>query len=487
MATRSGQIGGQFSLLTDSDISRIHESALRLLSDVGVQVEHPDLQRRFREVGAEVDPGPNIVRFPKELIDDALSVVPKRVDLYGRDADYDMALTDARVHLGTGGAAVQILDPDTDEVRRTTLDDLAQLARLVEQLEHVHFFHRPVVATDLPTEILDVNKYYTALRHTRKHIMGSAYTVQGAREVIELGSMVAGGEDALIQRPFISFVNSWMISPLKVDSGTAEVLVEIVKRGLPVALSSAPMAGSTAPATIAGIVTQVHAEQLSGIALTQLIREGAPVLYGPVPAAANMRNMAYAGGAIETGLMNAATVQMARSLQLPTYSDAGLTDSKLPDVQAGYEKMANVLLVALAGGNYIHHAAGMLEAMNTVAYEQYVIDNDIIGSTLRVLQGVDVNEETLATDVIEAVGPGGNFLTQPHTVRSARSDEYVQSQISDRQERDQWADVGGLDGRNRAKDRVRELLSGSADPLIPEELDRDVRERFDIRLPDDMD
>lgn len=485
MATREPHVGGQLNLLRDDDVERIHDSALRLLKNVGIKVEHPDLQARFRAAGADVDAGSAIVRLPRNLVEESLAVVPKRVDLCGRDEAHNMALTDAHVYLGTGGAAVRILDPDTDHVRPTTLDDLARLARLVERLEHVHFFHRPVVATDLPSEILDVNKYYAALRHTAKHVMGSAYTVQGAREVIELGAMVAGSEEALVDRPFISFVNSWMISPLRVDSESAEVLVEIVERGVPVALSSAPMAGSTAPATIAGIVTQVHAEQLSGIVLTQLIREGAPVLYGPVPAAANMRTMAYAGGAIETGLMNAAAVQMARSLELPTYTDAGLTDSKLPDIQAGYEKMGNILMVAMAGGNYIHHAAGMLEAMSTVAYEQYVIDNDIMGSALRALRGIDVNDETLATDVVKAVGPGGNFLTQHHTVQVARSHEYFLPQISDRQERNQWAQAGGLDARERAKARARELLAEPAEPLISDDLDRRIRDRFDIRLSTD--
>lgn len=485
MATRDPHVGSQLNLLSEDDVERIHESALRLLKDVGIKVEHPDLLARFRAAGANVDAGSAIVRFPRALIEESLAVVPERVDLYGRDEAHDMALVDAHVYLGTGGAAVRILDLDTGEVRRTTLEDLAQLARLVEQLEHVHFFHRPVVATDLPAEILDVNKYYAALRHTRKHIMGSAYTVDGAREVIELGTMMAGSEAALIDRPFISFVNSWMISPLKVDSETAQVLVEIAERGLPVALSSAPIAGSTAPATIAGIVTQVHAEQLSGIALTQAIREGTPVLYGPVPAAANMRTMAYAGGAIETGLMNAAAVQVARSLELPTYTDAGLTDSKLPDIQAGYEKMGNVLLVALAGGNYIHHAAGMLEAMSTVAYEQYVIDDDIIGAALRVLRGIEVNDETLATDVVEAVGPGGNFLTQAHTVQSARSDEYTQPRVSDRQGREQWTEAGALDARERAKARAREILAKPAEPCISDDVDLVIRERFDIRLSAD--
>lgn len=479
----SGLVGGKFKVLGEEDMEKIHASAVEILNKLGIRVESSQILDMFKKSGAKVGPGSEIVKFPSEVIEQAIQAAPKEVNLYGRKEEHNLRLAQERVHLGTGGAAVAILDLETGRARATTLGDLANLARLVEQLENIHFFLRPVVATDVPAEKLDVNKYYVALANTNKHIMASAYTVQSAREVIELASMIAGGDKKLQERPFISFITSWMVSPLKLDINTTKVLVEIVQSGVPVALSSAPMAGSTAPATIAGTLTQVHAEELSGLVLTQAINEGAPVLYGPVPAAAYFRTMGYAGGAIETALMNAGAAQMAHYLGLPIYSEAGLTDSKLPDIQAGYEKMANILLVALAGGNYIHHAAGMLESMRTVAYEQYVIDNDIIGMALRVLQGVEVNDDTIAADVIEAVGPGGNFLTQHHTIKYARSKEYFVPQVADREGRADWERAGSSDGRERALRRVEEILAQPSENLIPESIDEEIRERFAILWP----
>jgi trimethylamine--corrinoid protein Co-methyltransferase len=196
-----------------------------------------------------------------------------------------------------------------------------------------------------------------------------------------------------------------------------------------------------------------------------------------------MRDMSYLGGAIEAGLMNAAAVQLANHINVPIYSDAGVTESKLPDIQAGYEKAANIIQVALAGGNYIHHAAGMLEFMTTVAYEQYVLDNDIIGMAMRALQGIDVNEETLALDIIERVGPGGNFLAQKHTVKYGRSSEFFIPEVADRNQRDKWEEKGGLDARERARQRAREILAKPQPNLIPEDVDKAIRERFEIYLP----
>jgi trimethylamine--corrinoid protein Co-methyltransferase len=274
-----------------------------------------------------------------------------------------------------------------------------------------------------------------------------------------------------------------MVSPLKLDIGTTKVLREVTKNKIPVALSTAPVAGSTAPATLAGILAQVHAEELFGIVLSQMFSEEAPVLYGPVPGAANMQNMSYLGGACETGLMNAACVQLARHIDIPIYSDAGLTDSKLSDIQAGIEKAFNILQVALAGGNYIHHAAGMLESMLTAAYEQFVIDNDIIGMALRTLEGIKVEEDRLALEVINKVGPGGNFLTQPHTVKYARSDEYYLPKTADRKGRNAWEEAGSLDAREKAKELAKEILKKPTENLIPEEIDKKIREKFDIKLP----
>lgn len=478
-------IGGKYGVLTEGQIAEIHQAALEVLKRVGLGVESEEFLKIYGDGGAEVDFKNRIVKIPPKLVENALKVVPHRVVLHGRKPEYEMDLSDAKVHFGTGGAAVQVLDLETGEARPTTLKDQARLARLVENLENIHFFQCPVVPRDVPADKLDVNSFYAALANTYKPVQESAHSPQAARDVIELAAMIAGSEDKLREAPFISFVTSWMVSPLKLDTHIAAVLREAVQHGIPVALSSAPITGSTAPITLAGLLTQVHAEELSGIILTQLIREGAPVLYGPVPGAANLRDMSFAGGAIETALLDVAAVQMAHYINVPIYSDAGETDSKLPDIQAGYEKAASIILVALAGGNYIHHAAGMLEGMITVAYEQYVIDNDIIGLALRALRGIELDRDHLAIEVIERVGPGGNYLIQDHTLKHLRSGEFLIPQMADRQGREAWEAGERLDGRERARQRTKEILAQPAQNLIPEDLDQEIRQRSEILLPRD--
>jgi len=293
---------------------------------------------------------------------------------------------------------------------------------------------------------------------------------------------VAGGPEALRERPIVSFITSWMVSPLKFATDVTTLLIETCRQRIPVVLSAAPMAGSTAPVTLAGTLAQLTAEQLAGVVLTQLVERGAPLLIGPIPATADMKTGRYLGGAAEFGLMNGAMAQMGQFYRLPIYNSAGMTDAKMPDVQAGFEKGMSTVLAALAGSNFIHHAAGMLENMNTVTAEQFVIDNDILGMAMRVVQGIEVNDETLALEVIDEVGPGGHYLIADHTLRHMRSEFYYPSAVVDRQGWDMWQQDGGLDARERAREIARDILANHwPEPLDPA-VESWIRERFELRI-----
>ncbi|MGQ9648198.1 MAG: trimethylamine methyltransferase family protein [Thermodesulfobacteriota bacterium] len=412
---------------------------------------------------------------------EALKLVPHKFLMAGREKKNDLILEDKRVYLGTEGAALTVLDLETGESRPGALKDIAQLAKLVDALENVHFYLRPCIPQDIPKEVMDVNQFYASLSNTTKHVMGAAQSVQTARDVIEMAQMIVGGREALVKRPILSFVTSWMVSPLHFATETTQVLLEIVRQRIPVALSSAPMAGSTSPVTLAGTLAQVHAEQLSGIVLTQLSNPGAPVLYGAIPSMADLKTMGYVGGAIEFGWMNAAAAQMAQSIQVPNYNSAGLTESKLPDIEAGYEKAFSVCLCVLAGSNYIHHAAGMLESMRAVAYEQYVIDDEIIGMALRLLRGIQIDRETLGFEALREVGPSGNFLSSMHTVKFMRQ-EYFRQTLADRQTREAWEASGSLDARERARRKAKEILKTHLPQRLDAKTEEEIRKRFDIRI-----
>jgi trimethylamine--corrinoid protein Co-methyltransferase len=242
------------------------------------------------------------------------------------------------------------------------------------------------------------------------------------------------------------------------------------------------MAGSTAPVTLAGTLAQLTAEQLSGVVLTQLAQRGAPLLIGPIPATADMKTGRYLAGAAEFGLANAAMAQMAQFYRLPIYNSAGMTDAKIPDIQAGFEKGISAVLAVLAGTNFIHHAAGMLENMNIVAAEQFVIDNEILGMAMRVLRGIKVDEETLALDVIDEVGPGGHFLLSDHTLRHMRAEFHYPSAVVDRQDWETWHQEGGRDARARAQEIARDILAHhQARPLDPG-VESWIRKRFELRI-----
>jgi len=474
-----GLAGGQFRPLTEKDIIRIHGASLRILEEIGVKVGLEEALQIFKRHGAKVEG--EIVRIPPSVVEKGLQLVPHQFLMAGREEKNDLYMEDKRVYLGTGGAALTVLDLETGQPGPGTLRDIAQLAKLVDGLENVHFYLRPCIPQDISKEAMDINQFYAALANTTKNVMAAAQSVQSARDVIEMARMIAGGEEALLKRPFISFVTSWMISPLHFATETTRVLLEITRNRIPVALSSAPMAGSTSPVTLAGSLAQVHAEQLSGIALTQLANPGSPVLYGAIPSMADLKWMTYVGGGIEFGLMNAAISQMAQYIRVPNYNSAGLTDSKIPDIQAGYEKAYSICLCVLAGSNYIHHAAGMLESMRGVAYEQFVIDDEIIGMALRLLKGIQIDEETLGFEAIREVGPSGNFLSSMHTVKFMRP-EYFRQTLGDRQAREAWEKSGSLDGRERARRKAREILKTHTPKGIDPKIDGEIRKRFDIRL-----
>ncbi len=475
-----GWRGGQYQPLTESQVKRIHEASLTILKRTGVQIEHPEAVALFDQAGADIDG--NRVRLPPSLIEDTVEKAPSRILLAGRDPEHDLVLEDKRVHIGTGGAALQVLDLESDEIRPALLDDVADMARVVDALENIHFYLLPIYPTDIPEEKVEISKYYAAVANTTKHVQGGVYSVQGIRDVIRMCERIMGGEEALRERPIASFITSWMVSPLMFASDVTALLLEICRQRMPVVLSAAPMAGSTAPVTLAGMLAQLNAEQLAGLALTQLAAPGCPVIIGPIPAISDLRTGSYLGGSIELGMANAAITQMAHFYDVPIYNSAGMTESKLPDIQAGIEKTQSVIQVALAGANFIHHAAGMLEDMSTIAYEQFVIDNDILGMAMRAVQGIEVTQEKLALDVIDRVGPGSHFLADDHTFQHMRTEHYFPSEVIDRQDRDAWDKDGRQDARQRAKDIARDLLANhQATPLTPE-VEAWIKEQFKSTL-----
>jgi trimethylamine--corrinoid protein Co-methyltransferase len=475
-----GLPGGQYQPLSEKDIQTVHEAALAILEKTGFTYESglDDTLAMLEAAGAQIDRSAARIRFPRPVVLDHIRKAPRRVVLYSRTGKDDLDLTEDRVYLGTGGAAIRVIDLETGEYRPTTLKDLYLLARLVDKLDHIHFFLRPCIPTDIPEAAYDVNMFYACLKGTGKHVMSGVNNIEGFHNVLDLASLVAGGREKLIEKPFISIITSFAISPLKLCTASTRIMQEANRHRIPVALSCAPMAGSTAPITMAANLAQIHAEQLAGIVICQLTQPGAPLLYGGIPGRANLNTMGYLGGSVECGMMNAAIHQMARHIGVPNYNSSALTDSKIPDEQAAWEKGITTLLAAMGGSNFVHHAAGMIESMIAVAYEQYVMDDEIIGMSCKALKGIEVDPGHLALDVIDAVGPGGNFMTHAHTLQHMRTEYFNGNGVTDRKSRTKWEQDGRLSARERARRIAKKILAAPGVSYLPEAVDSAIRSRY---------
>ncbi len=477
-----GLEGGQYRPLREEDVHRIHEAALTVLDQTGVQIQESECRHILREAGASVDKARDRVFFPRRMVESALERISRDVILYSKDGRTDLHLKGKRVHLGTGGAAIRVLDLESGLARDACLRDLYDIGRLVESLDNIHFYLRPVVARDVPGGELDVNTFYACLAATNKHVMGGCYYPEKVAEIKRLGVIIAGGEEAFLARPFLSFNLGFMVSPLRFADETVKTLATAVRAGIPVALVSAPQAGATSPASLIGTLVQVVAEELAGVTYVQLLRPGHPILMGGMPLVSDLRTGGMIGGSAELALMNAASAQMSQFYGLPVYSSSALTDSKLPDIQAGFEKGLTTAAVALSGAQYNHHSAGMLESMLAVAYEQYVIDDDINGQAMRLVRGLEVTDDSLSLDVIHEVCFGdGHYLGHPQTI-DLMEREFIYPHTADRRTRDDWEASGSLDMRERARIKARNILRTDFPKILSPEVDDQLRSEFKILL-----
>ncbi len=467
--------GGQYRPLTDDGIRRIHESALTLLSEIGVEVHSKLAFEAFRRKGAQCDPAGRVVKIPRAMVEDAVASAPKRVVLCGRDAKHDLCCEGKNVHLGTGGTVLNVIDLDGVK-RPSTLKDVRDIARLCDALDNVHFMVLPVYPNDLPPEDVDINRFHSSIMNCSKHLMGGIYTLRGTLDVIRMAERIAGSPEALRERPFVSFITC-VVSPLKIDDLYGDILCHIAEAGMPVAIPAEPLTGATAPVTIAGLITGLHAETLSGLALTQIVRPGTPVFYACTATSTDLRTMGYVSGSVEMGLINAGAAAMAQYLDLPNYTTAGMSDSKVIDAQNGYEKAVTDVLVALAGSNFIHDAAGLVEFASTASYAQYVIDDEIIGMTMRAVRGIEVTDETIALDAYRRIGPGGNFLADPHTIQWMRREHYL-PRLSDRQLRINWEKTGRMTVGDKALAMAKRLVQEHPSLGIDAELNNALRAQF---------
>lgn len=483
-AVQPGMKSGAFSVLSDRDKDRIHEACLTILAEVGLAEAIPSCIEMVTEAGGKLTDEGRLL-FPRGLVEDVLEKKAARnITLFGQDPKHDMELSNSKTYFGTAGAAVHIADGETREYRESVLTDLYDIGRLVDTMEHIHFFQRPVVARDLvePRD-LDFNTCYASVSATTKHVGSSWVEPEHIEESLKMLHMIAGSEEAWRKRPFVSMSSCFVVPPMKFAQDACRCLEVAVRGGMPVLLLAAGQAGATSPAPLAGAVVQEVAEVLAGLVYVNLIEPGAPAMFGTWPFVSDLRTGAMSGGSGEQGLLMSACAQMGRYYDLPTGVASGMSDSKLPDTQSGLEKASTLTMVGNSGTNLVYESAGMLASLLAACYESYVIDNDIIGAVQRSIRGVEVTDDTLAVEVIRDVctnGPG-HFLGHGQTLELMQS-EYIYPEVGDRTSPKEWIEQGKKDFNERARDKVRDILRTHYPSHISEEMHAKIRSKFSTAL-----
>jgi trimethylamine--corrinoid protein Co-methyltransferase len=357
------------------------------------------------------------------------------------------------------------------------------MARLVDQLDNIHRFCQPIVATDVEDQhVHSMNIAYAMLAGTRKSFSCTIVEPQDIEQAVAMFDLVLGGEGEFRKRPFCTIGCCPIVSPLRFGEDGSRVGMTSVRFGIPCDFAVAPQAGATAPAALAGTLVQVTAETLATMILTNLFSPGHPTIYAAWPLVSDLRTGAFSGGNGEEALLSAAAIQIGNFYNLPTSVGAGMSDSKLPDNQAGFEKALTTALAGHAGANYVGEAAGMQASLLGCSLEAMVIDNDMLGAVQRTIRGIEVTDDTLSYEVIKDAALGeGHFLGSEQTLALMET-EYLYPDITDRTSPNVWQESGSLDIMERAEQRVRQILSTHYPTYIDPHLDEKIREQFPIVL-----
>src|SRR5450631_782973 len=390
----------------------------------------------------------------------------------------------SRVYFGTAGAAVHMVDARTGAYRDSTTKDLYDIARVVDTLEHLHFYQRSVVCREVATALeMDFNTCYASVMSTTKHVGSSWVHPDHVKASLEMLHIIAGGEQKWRERPFVSQSNCFVVPPMKFATDACRCMEVAVAGGMPVLLLSAGQAGATAPAALAGALSQEVAEVLAGLVYVNAIQPGHPAIFGTWCFVSDLRTGAMSGGSPEQALLSAASAQMSRFYDLTGGTASGMSDAKLPDMQAGYEKGYNHALVGNAGANLIYESAGMLASLLGFSMEGLIIDNDLIGAVQRTIKGIDVSDESLSLETIRNVclkGPG-HYLGSEQTLKLMQK-EYVYPSVGDRSSPNEWLEQGRPTVVDRAARKLASILASHYPTHIPESVDAAIRERLPIRL-----
>lgn len=461
------------TLLTQQQVERVHEASLEILEEVGLLVRNAKAKEYFAAHGCHVDAETEVVRLPRTVVEEYRNSFPPQFTFRARDPQYDKTLPDDSPVIVTGSSAPNMLDPVTGQERRSYSDDIARIARLINELPGYDVFSISTLAEDAPLDRFTITRLYPTIKNCVKPIRCSATNQQDAEQILQLASLVAGSEAAYRERPFITHHYCPVVSPLTFDFDSTEMLIYFTENGWPSFGTVVPNGGMSSPLTLLGTLVQGNAEFLAWSVLMQMIRPGTPLIYSYLPTIADMRRGSYSPGAIECGMLSMAMTQMAHFYKVPNGGYIGLTNAKVNDAQSGYESGMSTTATLLAGAD-MFNMGGLLDALMCFDFAKAVVDDEIALMLKRIKRGLEFAEENFAMDDIKDTGPGGMFIDKPRTYELMKHTMFL-PEIADRDPRNRWQKLGALDSQARAMKRVREILTQDHPSLISPEVEARIR------------
>jgi len=448
----------------ESTRARIFDEALAILEKVGVYVENDEALQLLDGAGARIESSKGRVLVPPHLVIRALATAPGRIKIFNRKGEDAMDLGGDRVHFNPGSAALRIFDYELGRARTPITEDLVNFSRLTDALPNYAAQSTGVIPGDVPKDLADRFRLFVALQFSVKPVVTGTFGKEAFRTMHAMLAAVAGGDEALRQKPLAIF-DCCPSPPLIWSDLTAQALIDCARTGIPAELVSMPLTGATSPVTLAGAVTQHCAESLSGILIHQLARPGSPIIYGGSPACFDMRKGTTPMGAVETQMIDGAYAEIGKHLGLPTQAYMGMSDSKVVDFQAGMESAMGATVAVLSGINNIS-GPGMHDFETCQSLEKLVLDHEIVGLTQRLTRGIEIRDQPIALGLIEEAIDDRDFLALPHTAKWFRHEAYFPDKVIDRSTLGEWEEDGRQDSGMRAQARVAELLtSHQTEPL----------------------
>ena len=455
----------QLKVLSDDQCERVLNGALEVLERTGAEIHSEEALEVFRKGGCWVEG--KMVRFPSHLVEWAIRTAPSRIVISNQKGERTMFLEGQNVYYGPGPTNTYTLDPFTGERRRAKKSDTVRAAKVIDALPNISYAMDCGTVMDVTPTLSDVHAFQAMLENTNKPIIHWGFGVDQYQDIIDMAAVVAGGMDKLQKDPFI-ILYSESSPPLRHSIEAIDKALFAAKVNIPIIYTPCTFSGGVAPATMAASLVIAVADSLVGLIAGQLVRPGSGFVMGGLISTMDMSSTILCYGAAELSLLSAGLTAVARYMGIPMFSTGGCTDSKVIDTQMGLEAAFSILMAGLSGANIIHDCSYM-EYGATSSLELMTMDNEIIGMVKKILGGVLVNDEQLAVDIIDKVGPGGHYLAEDHTMEHFR--EFFSTELINRLRYDAWKAEGSKSMGQRAKEKCQDIINNhKPEPKSPEVL-----------------